>query len=198
MSGNRNLLWLLPIALLILSPIWWPAASGFLTPRGDFSSTSEAIQQHSSFLLEKLEFIQHSDGREDIHLQAAMAQGMSSDAPITIQEINTTINDKTGKIFHFKSDQGLYDSKMQILFLNDSVQGTTSDGYNLWAKSLRYLNRQKRLESDQAVRLTAPGIEILAGNLSLNTETNAFNISGRVKVKFQPGNHDSVRQTQPF
>lgn len=194
MSGSRNLLWLLPVVLFITSPLWWPTASGFLKPRGDFPTTTIAGPQHSSFLFEKLEFIQYADGREDIRLQAAKAQALATDAPITMQEINATINDKTGKVFHLKSNRGKYDPTEQILTMTDSVRGTTADGYNLATESLRYLNRQKTLESDQQVRLLGPGMEILAGNLLLNTETNSFNLGGRVKVKFQPGNPNSISQ----
>ncbi|OGR05444.1 MAG: LPS export ABC transporter periplasmic protein LptC [Deltaproteobacteria bacterium RIFOXYD12_FULL_50_9] len=195
MSGSRNLLWLLPLILLLASPFWWPMTAGFLTPRGDdLPAAAETTNQQSSFLIEQLDFLQHSEGREEIRLKAARASTFATDAPIIMEEIKTTINDKTGKVFLLRGNKGVYDTKQQILTLTDSVNGTTTEGYVLSAQYLRYLNQQNLLESDQPVQLTGPNMKILAGTLSFNTETRAFSLGGRIKFSSQPDNRLPANQ----
>ena len=36
-SNPRNLLWMLPLLLLVSSPLWVPPLSDFLTPRGGYN-----------------------------------------------------------------------------------------------------------------------------------------------------------------
>lgn len=197
MSGSRNLLWLLPLFLLLTSPLWWPVTAGFLTPRSSElpALTGGSSSQQSSFRLEQLEFLQHSQGNEEIRLKAAQASTSATEAPIILEEIDTIINDKAGKVLLLRGDKGVYDSRQQILTLTDSVKVTTAEGYILTAQSLRYLNRHKLLESDQPVRLTGPDMEILAGTLSLNTETRSLSLGGRVRFRSQTDNRLPAKQT---
>ena len=39
LKNPRNLLWLIPLVLLVTSPLWKPALTDFLTPRGGFDSS---------------------------------------------------------------------------------------------------------------------------------------------------------------
>ena len=75
MTGFRNILWLLPVTLLLSWPVWGGAVTRFLTPRGGLVSSLAApspatAKDGAGFSMEGVLFSQLKNGALDWQIQA--------------------------------------------------------------------------------------------------------------------------------
>ena len=71
MRGPRNLLWLVPLVMVGLAPLWWHAVGDFLSPHSDLvGSQGEAEQRLQVFVMDDVLLKQHNNGVEEWNIRS--------------------------------------------------------------------------------------------------------------------------------
>jgi LPS export ABC transporter protein LptC len=182
-SGSRNLLWLLPMLLLISYPFWADLAGKFLAPRGDFNSGAQR-KQPKSFVLSKMFFLQHRKGELEWQINAERAYTISDELDVQMEEVDAVLFGKENQKTHVISGSANYDNNSQILTMMGGVNATTRDGYNFKSQELIYHARSQKIETFKDVELTGDELDISGEKMDYQINSGKLKVDGRVKVRF--------------
>ncbi len=182
MTGTRNLIWLLPLILLISSPLWWSPLAAFLQPRGDFTTPANNNRQRfKAFTMQGVSLIQNKGGKRELVLEALeVSSSPSKENNLEMMEIDAILFDDQNRQISITSGEADYDTKKQILTLLDNVILTSPDGYELKTEVLRFLTKYRKIKTAAAVSLTGKNLDLKGKTMFLDLDSNNFRIGGRV------------------
>ncbi len=185
MQGSRNLLWFLPLLLLVASPVWWPSVVDFLQPRGGFFQAETVGGKERNFSMEKVIFTQTKKGEIDLEVKAALVLTSKGESVIELREIEAVIHDNDGRPVRITGGTAHYDTQKQALTVRDNVEVLSPEGYRLETESLSYFVKAGRIENDKPVFIQSKSVKASGAGFRLDLSSGDFYLDGRVKVLLQ-------------
>ena len=185
MISRRNLIWLIPLFLVLSFPLWRPPVASFLTPRGgyDESLANRKLDEHN-FTMEQVRITQSEKGKITLEIQARQAYTGQTQDDFAMEEVDAVITADSGEQTFITARKGLLDKKNAILTLIDEVVVIKpKDKYELYTDLLIYNDKTNIANSPGKTQLLGEKIEIKGNNLIFNTKTEAYELSGRVRCK---------------
>lgn len=187
MSRNpRNLLWLLPLVLFAISPLWQPPLTAFLTPRGGYNPQLAQPREETpvqNFFMESVAITMTSNGMEEWQIDAERAIAGQRDHEIMLEEVSAMYVGNQKEPINIESRRGLYLIDQRRLILTDHVRlSKPTEEQVLLSERLEYDDAGKMLVSPGPVFIEAPGMQLNAGRMDYDFATEGFDFSNRVKV----------------
>ena len=186
LNNPRNLLWLLPLAIFVTSPIWHPPASAFLTPRGGYNPKLAQPQEESpmeNFVMERVAITLTSKGMDEWQIDAERAFTATQDHQIDMEEVKAMYIGNKRDPINIQSRKGSYRVDTRFLVLSDHVQVTKpTEDQVLLSERLEYDDTTKKLVSPGKVYIQAPNMKIDAGHMNYDFGKEDFDFTDRVKV----------------
>jgi len=186
LKNPRNLLWLLPLLLLLTSPFWHPLLGAFLTPRGGYNSKLSHPQEESAsenFVMEKVTMTLASQGVEEWQITAKRAFTGEVDQQIDMQGVNAKYVGAKREPIDIESREGSYRMDTRYLVLRDDVRITKPTVEQvLLSERLEYDDAKKTLISPGKVYIQAPNMKIDAGHMNYDFNSGDFDFTDRVRV----------------
>lgn len=183
----RNLLWLLPLLLLLSSPLWQPALKTFLRPRGSDAVPATILdegQQAQRFVMNAIAITMSSGGHVEWDITADQAFTGDNDKEISLVGVNATYSGDRQEKTKIASDRGRYDVGASHLTLIDRVViDKPLSRQKLLTDLLEYSSRDKTVVCPDKVELQGPDFRIKAGRMVYNLTHNAYDFSNRVRVE---------------
>ena len=181
LSGSRNLLWMVPLALLLTSPAWKPGVEEFLSPHGNLKVKPGNAVLDKSFALTDVQLNRYENGQMDLALNAAKLwsgrRGMDS---LFLSKVDALLFDKGRERAHITGGEGFYDGDKQILTLVEDVVVIAKNRYELRADALRYLIPYKTIKTAVEIFFASEDITVRGTGMSYNLENGAYRVGGRV------------------
>jgi len=186
LKNPRNLLWAVPLTLLLTSPVWHPMASDFLTPRGGYNPKLSQPQEESpmeNFIMERVAITLTSQGMEEWQIDAERAFTGGRDHEIDMEEVKAMYIGNKRDPINIQSRKGSYRVDTRFLVLNDHVKVSkpTKDQV-LLSDRLEYDDTTKKLISPGKVYIQAPNMKLDAGHMNYDFGSEGFDFTNRVKV----------------
>lgn len=183
MRGTRNLLWLLPLASLATAPLWWPLATAFLRPRGDFGVAAPATaEQPRTFAMQQVTISQSRDGVEELQIVAQRVTTPQGESHLEMEEVQAVVFDRQKKPTRITGGQASYDSEAQELNIRDNVTVSSTTGYEMTTDSLEYQLVERLIATRDAVDIVGPAIKVQGKGLRYDLDSGDFQVNGRVLV----------------
>lgn len=183
MTGSRNLLWIIPLALLLGWPVYGPTFSRFLAPRGDFGKAGQVGEASKRFVMEDVLYIQEKGGNPDWRIRTnRLATDRANSDLLEMTAVKGTFFRNGAENMQVGAAAGTYDSKNEVLTLRHNVDLLTADGYTIRAEALTYHENEKRISTQVPVRMTGKTLDIRGNGLDYNMQTRAYKVTGRVQV----------------
>jgi LPS export ABC transporter protein LptC len=183
MTGNRNLLWMVPLALLVGWPVYGPAFSRFLSPRGDFGKAGQVGEATKRFVMEDVLYIQEKGGKPDWRIRTnRLATDRANSDLLEMTGVKGTFYRDSAENMQVVAANGLYDTKGEVLNLRSNVDLLTADGYTIRSEALAYHENEKRITTQSPIRMTGKTLDIRGNGLDYNMQTRAYKVAGRVQV----------------
>lgn len=184
-KNTRNLLWLVPLALFLSSPLWRTALGNFLTPRGGYDATMEerSREAQKSFVMDTVTITLSTLGEDEWRITAERAQTGKDDREIKMDKVNALYIGDQREPTHITSDKGRYLIDDRHLILIDSViirKPLTNQELN--TELLHYYDGTKMAVSPGTVDLMGPGFKLRAGRMDYDLSTDGYDFSDRVMV----------------
>lgn len=180
-SGSRNILWLLPLFLLVTSPLWKPSVVDFLAPRGDFDVESVMPVTARSFVMTEVRMDRWLHGEPDMLLAASRVQsGRWDDNDFFLIDIDVRLFADGAEKAHIAGGEGMYEAVQEILTLVDDVTVEVEDEYVLSTDALRYLVKYKTMKTAAGILFETEGAVVRGGNMRYNLESGAYRVGGGV------------------
>lgn len=183
MNFRRNFIWILPLLVIVSSPVWWSVAGLLLKPRGDLNSpVPPPTDKARSFVLNDVLLTQYRDGRDDFILKAARVNtGIRADL-LEMEKIEARLLAADGRTSLLTGNKGLYDTGQQIITVLDNVRLETIDGRVMQTEELNYLVKERKVKTSGDVLVTGEKLKAAGGNLSYDLVDGAFLVGDGVKV----------------
>ncbi|MCD6388992.1 MAG: LPS export ABC transporter periplasmic protein LptC [Desulfobulbaceae bacterium] len=181
MLGSRNTVWLLPLAFIMASPLWWAPVTNFLTPRYDFSSLGQASPPASTFLMKDVLLTRFTDGRKELTIEADRVRSEKVDGDLRMEQVDATFFDDNNQVEgRIRGEEGLYEQKKEILTLEHQVSVLLKNGWTMKSESLRYFFKSQKVETEEAVLISSDGIQVRGTGMKYDLASGAFQVGGRV------------------
>ncbi len=178
----RNLIWLIPLALLLTFPLWRRPLTAFLAPRGGYDPALVRNQSDThDFTMDNVHIIQSHDGRTTLNIVAERAMTGKTADEFIMEDVNATITGEKGELTHITARKGLFDKSSSLLSLiDDVVIKKPEEHYEIYTDLLHYNDKTKIADCPGATRLIGKDISIKGASLKYNMLTNSYDIGGRV------------------
>lgn len=186
LKNPRNLLWLIPMVLLLSSPLWKPPLTAFLTPRGDFDASAAGPLndgQEERFVMDAIKITMFNWGREEWVVNAQRAFSGNTDREIGMEEVDALhTGDDQGRT-HITSARGMYNlDESHLILIDDVVIIKPAERQEMYTDLLHYYNNRKLVVCPGEVELRGPEFTIRAGRLDYDMLNESYDFSGRVNV----------------
>jgi LPS export ABC transporter protein LptC len=186
MRGSlRNLLWLIPLGLLLSSPLWQGPAADFLKPRGGYDAAAEQAysQERQDFVMENIVLVFYSKGQRTWTVKAAQARTGKTDREIDMAEVDALYSKKDDDPITVTSRKGIYrmDEK-HLTLIDDVVLVKPVQQEELRTELLHYYDADKLLVSPEQTRINSPSFQLRAGGMEYDLSNKGYDFGGRVHV----------------
>ncbi|PID72723.1 MAG: LPS export ABC transporter periplasmic protein LptC [Desulfobulbus propionicus] len=181
----RDLLWAIPLALCITSPVWKPYVADFLKPRSDFASNKESVKVTASqhFQMEQVTITLNTEGKQEWLIHSTHAQTGDTDRIILMENVDAQYIGKERQPMHINSKQGQYLIDDRHLTLTDDVVITRPQNKEvMYTDLLQYYDITKMLISPGKVQLRGPDFNLEAGRMDYDLSVDGYDFSERVNV----------------
>ncbi|WP_417914332.1 LPS export ABC transporter periplasmic protein LptC [Candidatus Electronema sp. JM] len=186
MSGSfRNLLWLIPLGLLVSSPLWKGAAAEFLAPRGGYDAAAEQLftQERQDFVMENVVLTFTSKGQQTWTVRAAQARTGASDREIDMSTVHAVYSKAGDDPITVTSRSGSYQLDEKHLILRDDVVLVKPVQHEeLRSSLLHYYDAGKQLVSPGDVTINGPTFKLRGGQMEYDVSNKAYDFGRRVHV----------------
>ncbi len=195
MITRRNLIWIIPLALLLTFPLWRIPVAAFLSPRGGYdASLAERELDTHNFALEGIHITQSQDGKKSLEIVAKHAYTGEKTDVFKLDEVDAVIISKTGEQTFITARHGILDKNTTILTLIDEVVVMKpKDKFELYTDLLTYNETTHIVHSPGRTQVLGEKIDITGHSLIFNTLTKAYDLSGRIRCKLS--NFSAPRKT---
>lgn len=185
MTGYRNLLWLLPVTLLLSWPVWGGAFARILAPRGGLLTNfaaPKATAAGAGFTMEGVLFSQLKNGARDWQIQAKRLYTKEDQDRMQLETVEAQVFKNAERRFVITAQQGEYNSKKKILIMRNRVKVQAENGLLIQSDSLSYDDQTRKITTRAPVQIIGKGLEIHGTGMDYDLQHNSYDVSGRVKV----------------
>ena len=184
MTARRNLLWLIPLVLFVTSPLWQPAVTDFLRPRGGFDSeAAQAVDKKQAFVMDRITITLDRSGRKEWKVEAERAFTGKTDRELDMVNVHAVYLDPDQPIT-IDSRRGTYLIDGRHLILRKKVVVRKPRAREeLRTELLHYYDAIRMVISPVPVRITGPRFTLTAGRMDYDLSTDGYDFGGRVKVE---------------
>jgi LPS export ABC transporter protein LptC len=187
MITRRNLLWLLPLVLLLTFPLWKNPVAAFLAPRGGLDKPSTAISVKGyNFSMSGIQILQSEQNQETARIRAALARSTDTPNVYVLEQVDADIIDDDGGVTQVLAETGLFDVDDKHLKLsNNVVINNRVENYTMKTDLLYYDGNDRTVNCPGKSVLQGNGISITGTSLHHDMNTGAYTIGGRVHCTLQ-------------
>lgn len=185
MTGYRNILWLLPVALLLSWPVWGGAFTRVLAPRGGLAVSlvvPQATSTGAGFSMEGVLFSQLKNGVRDWQIQAKRLFAGEDQDRMQMETVEAQVFKNAERRFVITGQEGEYNSKKKILIMRNSVKVQAESGMLIQSDSLSYDDQARKITTRAPVQITGKGMDIRGNGIAYDMQKDSYDVSGRVKV----------------
>lgn len=187
MKNPRNLLWMVPLATILSSPLWQSYVADFLTPRGgyDAKAAQASKDQTQNFTMDGVEITLSSSGLVTWQINAQRAFTGDTDQEVRMVEVDalyTGKGDNDNRIT-ITSNRGSYHLDSQHLILRENVVIIKpAKNEEMYTDLLHYYDSTKMLISPVDVDIKGPKFDLQAGRMDYDLSIDAYDFNDRVRV----------------
>ena len=180
--NRRNLVWLIPVLIIVTFPVWRLPVSSFLTPRGlEESSVASGPEKEHDFVMQKVLITQNQAGQKTAEIRARQAYTSDKPDEFVLVDIDSDLFDEQGDMVNIKAESGIYNTQTRHLILNKNVVvDRVSQQQKLFTDLLHYFDEKRILDSPVATRMIAERAEIKGSSLRYDIVTGQYLVGGRV------------------
>jgi len=180
--NSRNVIWLVPLALLLTFPLWRIPLAAFLAPRGGYDpALAQNRPDAHDFTMNTVHITQSHNGKTTLDLIATRAMTGKTTNEFKMEDVNATIITEQGEHTYVTAKKGIFDKGSSLLSLiDDVVIKKPKDKYEIYTDLLHYNDKTKIANCPGATRLIGDKVTIKGGSLKYNTVSSNYDIGGRV------------------
>lgn len=180
--NRRNLVWLIPLLMIVTFPAWRVPVATFLMPRGvEDSGPGPDNQKEQNFVMQKVVIVQNQQGKKTAEIRAS--QAFTSEIPdeFVLTQVDSDLFDEQGDLVNVRAMSGVYNTQTRKLTLVGDVKvDRVSQNQQLYSELIYYFDETRVIDSPGAARLVGNQAEIRGSSLHYDIVTAQYKIDGPV------------------
>jgi LPS export ABC transporter protein LptC len=184
-KNPRNLLWIIPLGLLISSPLWKSPVEQFLKPRGGYDAkVAEAYKRKDQhFVMDDISITLSSNGHVEWQVTAERAFTGKTDREIGMIEVDAVYTGKDRDPVTISSNRGTYlMDERHLILIDNVVLRNPARKEVLHTELLHYYDAAKMLVSPVDVDIQGEKFSLQAGRMDYDLASDAYDFNDRVTV----------------
>ncbi len=147
----------------------------------------EALPEQVDLSLQKLHYTHNEEGARSWTLDAEQAEYQRDSGQAVLEKVHLVLY-RAGRFGEVTlvAEHGALQQEQQQVEVWGQVVVTTADGRRLETERLRYDGRSKRLDSDDAVRMVSPQLELTGIGLQVDLESSHLVLKKDVRMLLLP------------
>jgi LPS export ABC transporter protein LptC len=186
MTGFRNILWLLPVGLVLSWPLWGGSITRLLVPRSGLPVTLAAPPQATTtgagFSMEGVSFSQLKNGVRDWEIEAKRLHAGEDQDRMQLEAVAAQVFKGAERTFVITGQEGEYNSKEKVIAMRNGVKVQAEDGFQVQSDSLSFNEQTRKIITTEPVQITGKGMDVRGQGMIYDMEKDSYDIRGRVKV----------------
>lgn len=179
-SGPRNLLWLIPLALLLTSPLWKGPFVRLLMPHGE-ESAPVTTPRERTVALTGVELNRYENGKQEMLLAAERVEsGRDGLNLLSLAGVDLRLFVEGEPRAHITCGEGSFDTVRRLITLVEDVTVTTSDELELRTDALRYFLNKKTMKTATPVLFQSPRVTLRGIGMMYHFGSGDYRVGGRV------------------
>jgi LPS export ABC transporter protein LptC len=176
MKFHRNIIWLVPLFIIVSYPLWSIPVGNFLTPRGGFDPAPKKEQAEGhDFNMDNVKILQNQQGQKTAVIRAQRARTGEDPNVIIMELVSADLFDTAGNITTVLANNGQYSTTSKMLTLSgDVVINKTVDKQFLYTDLLLYDSDRRTVNCPGKTRLEAEQAQIDGGNLHYDIKSQTY------------------------
>lgn len=187
MNLSRNKIWLWPLVVVLLYPLWGDPVKKFLSVKVDAMDFVESIidNENPQFRMEDFTLYQTGNGKLELKLSAeAVLSGDPGSSEYRLQDVYCTLYNEDGKETVITGGEALYVGRQQLITIVEDVVVNSNNGeFTLETDALRYFTFYKVAKTATPVVLKNGDAIIRGDSMMYNMQTGSFRVTGNVQCE---------------
>lgn len=187
LKDKRNLLWILPLTVILTLPLWKSLAVDFLKPEREESPPPIINQEKPGVLsnteMDRVRFEQsRQDGTKEWYLTASRIYSTEKKSDMAFEDVKAFFFGASGdnEEARIRSRKANYNSDTQKLTLQQKVVVQNQKGYEIQTDSLEYVAADKKIKTTSPVTVKGDNIEVSGKSLLYDMVTGNYSLTGNV------------------
>jgi LPS export ABC transporter protein LptC len=182
MIKRRNLIWLIPLGLIVTFPAWRIPVGNFLAPRGGYNAaTTEPNENVQNFNMETVKILQSKNGRITAEIRAVSAFTTETPNEYILEQVDADLYNTAGEPTNVIAKRGMFDGTTQHLTLMDDVVITKINaGQRLYTDLFYYDDNKQAVNCPGNTRIEGEDIQVTGTSLDYDIEKSYYEMGGRV------------------
>lgn len=183
MRGSRNLLWLVPLLLLLGWPLYGAGVVSFLTPPEIRESEELRARQEQGqrFNMETVRFFQEIDGALQWRIDSRELRAGEREQELLLRQVTAVLHRDGNEQMWIDARRGRYDTERELLELEDEVYLRDADGFELQTQALSYHEGEGRVSSRVGVEISADDLRARGRRLDYFLADGRYELTGQVE-----------------
>lgn len=180
MRGARNLLWAVPLLLLLSWPLYGDALRFFLAPP-PLPEVEEAEVAAQPFVMKEVRLYQDVAEARQWRIDTPTLRTGDDPDELLLAAVDAVLFREEVEHLHITAQRGLYDSSGEILYLEEDVRVREADGFELTTPALEYHEREGRISSRAGVEVLVNDLWVQGRELDYDLESGRYELTGDVR-----------------
>ena len=176
-------------SVVVLAAVLWP----YLAQQPP-KEVLNALPKQIDLALEKLHYTQNENGQRSWSVVADQAEYQRDSSQALLKTVHVVLY-QAGRFGEVTLDagQGRLQQALQQIDVWDQVQVRTSNQEQLFTDRLHYDGKQRRLSTEEPIRLVSPQMELTGKGLQVDLAQGRLLVKSDVRVRlFPPGKEQKI------
>ncbi len=182
MGGGRNLLWFIPLVLLLGWPLYGGVLREFLAPPElGHAALRAGASPGRRFVMEGVRLYQDLAGERQWRIETPTLRTGPAGDELLLAAVEAVLFREGREHLFIVAGRGRYDSVGEILYLDDQVQLREEAGFILVTPSLSYHEGQRRVRGRAGVEINTPELRVRGREFDYDLVGGRYLLSGDVR-----------------
>jgi LPS export ABC transporter protein LptC len=131
-----------------------------LAPPQEKIETAKELATSADLKLDRVRYTETREGVKEWELEAICAQYFKEESTVFFDKVKATFFGKDGERYVLVGEKGKFNTQTKAIEVFNGVTLSSSDGYQMRTRSLKYQAEKRELSTSDAVEITGPQLRV--------------------------------------
>jgi len=131
-----------------------------LAPPHEKTEGAKELTTSADLKLDRVRYTETREGVMEWELEATSAQYFKEESTVFLDKVKATFFGKNGETYVLVGEKGKFNTQTKAIEVFNGVTLSSSDGYQMRTRSLKYMAEKKELSTSDRIEITGPQLRV--------------------------------------